>query len=104
MPLRSNGLRPPRKPPSRRQPVGNVRVDLADRAGSLPADALEHGHRRLGPERRVAGAEGVEHAAEAEQVAAVIENHQPPGASHPLTSQLLSTTPELIHDYTSRLA
>ena len=37
------------------------------------ADAPEHGQRGLGPERRAAGAQGVEHAAQAEQVAAVVD-------------------------------
>ena len=41
--------------------------------GVSSRDALEHGQRRLGAERRAAGAHRVQHAAEAEQVGAVVE-------------------------------
>ena len=41
--------------------------------GSSSADAAEHGQRRLGPERRMAGAHRVERAAQAEQVGAVVD-------------------------------
>src|SRR4051812_43788239 len=55
------------------KPLGYLRVDLPDGPGRVLADALEDGQRTAGPERRPAGAERVQHTAEAEQVATVID-------------------------------
>ena len=41
--------------------------------GSVLADALEHGQGAGGAERRLAGAQRVQHAAQAEQVGAVVD-------------------------------
>lgn len=54
------------------EPVGNFRVDLADLPRPVFTDPFHDGHRTVRPEGRAAGAHGVENAAEAEQVAAMI--------------------------------
>ena len=56
----------------RLQPGGDLGVDVAERPGLVVADATEHGQRRLGPERRMARTHGVERAAQAEEVGAMV--------------------------------
>ena len=62
------------------EPAGNVRVDLAEWPWCVLAHAADGGHGALGAEGRAAGAHGVQHTAQAEQVRPMI---------HPLTAGLL---------------
>ena len=55
------------------KPLGDFRIDLADRPGLFVGDPPQHAVARLGPERRPAGTHRVEHAAQAEQVAPLID-------------------------------
>ena len=56
------------------QPIGDFGIDFADSGrGASSHTRLSTRHRRPGPKGRVTGADGVQHTAEAEEVAAVIE-------------------------------
>ena len=55
------------------EPLGDFRIDLADRPGLFVGDPPQHAVARLGAERRPAGTHRVEHAAQAEQVAPLID-------------------------------
>ncbi len=59
------------------QPGRDLGVELADRGRLVLADAAEHGQRAARAKRRAAGAQGVQHAAQAEQVRAVIDRFAP---------------------------
>jgi hypothetical protein len=61
----------------RGQPVRDLGVGLADRRRRLVADATQHGHQARCPEGRPARAHGVQHAAQAEQVAARVHRLAP---------------------------
>jgi hypothetical protein len=55
------------------EPVGHLRVELTDRPVPGLADVLEHGHRRVGAERRPARGHGVEHRPQGKQVGAGVD-------------------------------
>ncbi len=55
------------------EPGGNLRLDVAQWPRVFAADALEYGHRRTGPKWRLSRAEDIQHAAQAEQVAALVD-------------------------------
>ena len=57
----------------RAEPLRHVRVDLPDGPRRLLADALQDRKRGRRPEGRLPRAHGVQHAAEAEQVGAVVD-------------------------------
>ncbi len=59
------------------EPLGGLRVQLADRRGVAVADAADDLDGRLAAERRAAGRHRVEHAPQAEQVRAAVERLAP---------------------------